>query len=323
MTSWRWMTVVTAVAVVATGCGSARQPEAGAPDATSPTAGSRLTGRIEVDGSSTVFPVTQLAAERFKAMHPQVDIAVGFSGTGGGFKKLCAGDIHIADASRPIKDDEREVCERSGISYIEMRVGLDGITNIVDADNEFVSCLTTDQLQAIWVQGSSVTRWNQVDQSFPDTGLQLFGPGPDSGTYDFFIEEIIGDPDEGARPRTDYSASEDDNVIVQGVAGTPGALGYVGFAYYAENRARLKGLAVDAGDGCIEPTEETIEDGQYHLSRPLFVYVAERALEMPHVHEFLRYYVQRSGELASAAGYVPLSEQAQQDALDTLQQASS
>lgn len=317
--SWA-ITLFAAAALVVSACGSAREsPRTGA-EGGRKQAADGLTGVINVDGSSTVLPVTERAAEQFRQAHPGVDIAVGRSGTGGGFKKFCRGETHISNASRPIEPDEAQACQQAGIDYVEFKVGLDGITNLVNPANNFARCLTVQQLRDVWNRESKVNNWSQVAPNFPSKPLTLFGPGPDSGTFDFFVEEVLG---EDTEPRRDYTASEDDNVIVQGVVGKDGALGYVGYAYFVENRQKLKALAVDAGQGCVEPTDQTIESGGYFLSRPLFIYVSKKALEEPHVREFVRFYVQNSGELSQAAGYVALSQGAQQEAMQKFQEATA
>lgn len=316
--SWT-ATLLTAAALIASACGSARQAPQTAVEGEPKQAAGDLSGVINVDGSSTVLPVTERAAEQFRQAHSGVDVAVGRSGTGGGFKKFCRGETHISNASRPIEPDEAQACQQAGIDYVEFKVGLDGITNLVNPANNFAQCLTVQQLRDVWNRESKVSNWSQVAPNFPSRPLTLFGPGPDSGTFDFFVEEVLG---EDAEPRRDYTASEDDNVIVQGVAGNDGALGYVGYAYFVENRQQLKALAVDGGQGCVEPTEQTIESGQYPLSRPLFIYASNKALQEPHVREFVRFYLENSSQLSQAAGYVALSQGAQQEAMQKFQEAT-
>src|SRR5918992_3338329 len=227
-------------------------------------------GVITADGSSTVGPFVTKAAEDFKEAEG-VDVTVGISGTGGGFERFCAGETDLSNASRPIDEEEQQLCADAGVEYIEVRVATDALTNVVNTQNDWATCLTVAQLKSIWEPGSKVSNWNQVDPSFPDVPLKLYGAGTDSGTFDYFTDVINGE--EGAS-RTDYQATEDDNVTVQGVAGDRGAMGYFGFSYYEENQDTLKALEVDNGEGCVPPSPETAADGTYTpLSRPLFIYV--------------------------------------------------
>jgi phosphate transport system substrate-binding protein len=265
--------------------------------------GQNLSGSINGDGSSTVFPITEAVAEEFGKIH-DVDVTVGISGTGGGFEKFCNGETDFSDASRPIKDEEAQACADNGIEYEEFTVAYDGLSVLVSPSNDFVECLTVEQLNAIWAPDSSVDNWNQVDPSFPDQDITLYGPGTDSGTFDYFTDEINGE--EGAS-RADYTASEDDNVLVQGIAGDDNALGYFGFAYYIENEDKLKLVSVDGGEGCVAPSQETIESGEYTpLSRPIFVYVSTEALARPEVAEFMRFYMTEGPALVTEVGYVAL-----------------
>jgi phosphate transport system substrate-binding protein len=282
-------TLLAALALAVSGCG-----------------GGGGSGAISADGSSTVGPFTTKAAEDFKA-EGGADVTVGISGTGGGFERFCLGETDISNASRPIDDEEAAACAESGVEYLELQVALDALTNVVNTANDWANCLTVAQLNAIWKPGSTVKSWNQVDPSFPDEPLKLFGPGTDSGTFDYFTGEINGE--EGAS-RTDYSPSEDDNVIVQGVAGERGGLGYFGFTYFEENEGRLKALEVDGGDGCVAPGVESAQDGTYTpLSRPLFMYVSLGALgESEDLREFVRFTVENAREIAEEARFVPLSQ---------------
>ncbi len=295
-----------ALAVFAGACGSpAPTPAASAPDATDQAA--RLSGTIEIDGSSTVFPVSQAVAEEFRRGQPDVQVNVGVSGTGGGFQRFARGETDISDASRPIKDSEREAAVANGVEFIEMRVGTDGLSVIVHPDNDFVDCLTVEELNSIWKPGSEVNNWSQVRAGFPDQRLRLYGPDTDSGTFDYFTEEVNG---EAQVSRSDYTASADDNVLVQGIAGDRGALGYFGYAYYQENEGVLKAVAVDGGSGCVAPDPSTIEDGTYSpLSRPLFIYVNAESLERPEVAAFVEYYMDNGYELTAEVGYVPTSRE--------------
>ena len=294
-----------AVAVVA--CGGdedAPAPTTGATSGSQATTGSQaatdsdasrlvdLQGDINIDGSSTVFPITEAMAEEFGyATGGNVRITVGVSGTGGGFKKFCAGETVISDASRPIKQSEVDLCAENGIEYIELPVAIDGLSVMVNPNNDFVECMTVDELHTIWRPEAEevITKWNQVRPEWPDRDMGLYAPGVDSGTFDYFTETVNG---ESQASRADFLPSEDDNVLVTGIAGDRGALGYFGYAYYAENADRLKLVAIDGGDGCVLPTEETINNGSYSpLSRPLFIYVSADALNQPHAKAFIEYYL--------------------------------
>jgi phosphate transport system substrate-binding protein len=265
-------------------------------------------GTITADGSSTVGPFTTKAAEDFRSEDPDARVTVGISGTGGGFERFCAGETDISNASRPIDEDEVALCEENGIEYVQLEVVLDALTNVVNPENDWATCLTVDQLNAIWEPGSKVSNWNQVDPSFPDVPLKLFGAGTDSGTFDYFTEVINGD---GGASRSDFSATEDDNVTVQGVAGDRGSLGYFGFSYYEENQDRLKALEVDGGDGCVAPSVETAQDGTYTpLSRPLFIYVKQSSLdENETLRDFVRFALENAQTIAEEALYVPLGQE--------------
>ena len=261
---------------------------------------------ITADGSSTVGPFVTKAAEDFKASGGS-DVTVGISGTGGGFERFCAGETHLSNASRQIAEDEVALCEDGGVEYIEFRVATDALTNVVNVNNDWATCLTVDQLKAIWGPGSKVDNWNQVDPSFPDVPLRLYGPGTDSGTFDYFTDVVNGE--EGAS-RTDYSPSEDDNVIVQGVSGERGGLGYFGFSYFEQNQGKLKALEVDDGSGCVAPSAGTAQDGSYTpLARPLFVYVKQSSFdEREEIRNFVQYMLDNNAEIAEAAQFVPLSD---------------
>jgi phosphate transport system substrate-binding protein len=275
---------------------------------------------ITADGSSTVGPFTTKAAEDFRQVNSDAQITVGISGTGGGFERFCIGETDISNASRAIKDEEAAICDENGVEYVELQVVVDALTNVVNKDNDWATCLTTEQLNAIWEPGSKVKSWNQVDSSFPDEPLRLFGPGTDSGTFDYFTDEINGE--EGAS-RTDYSPSEDDNVVVQGVAGERGGLGYFGFTYFEENQDRLKALEVDGGSGCVAPGIETAQDGSYTpLSRPLFIYVSRSSLdESETLREFVRYALENAQTIAEQAQYVPMGQEQLDEQLQKLEDA--
>ena len=277
--------------------------------------GGGLSGSVNIDGSSTVGPMTQTAAELFNADNPDVQITVGESGTGGGFEKFCAGETDINDASRPIEDDEKTLCDKGGVTYQEMVVANDAITVVVNKDNTWATCLTTAELKKIWEPKSKVTNWNQVDPSFPDEQLSLYGPGTDSGTFDYFTSSINGE--EGAS-RTDYSPSENDNVTVQGVQGSKGAMGYFGYSYYEENSDTLTAVEVDSGDGCVAPSASTVQDGTYTpLARPLFIYPSiEAGKSNEAMVAFVKYYVENDENIATTAKFIPLSSD-QKSTLDS------
>jgi phosphate transport system substrate-binding protein len=266
-----------------------------------------LSGEIRIDGSSTVFPFAQAAAELFNEEQPNVQITVGQSGTGGGFEKFCAGETDISNASRPI-DEEEEVplCEENAVEPGEVQIANDGIA-IATNKGLTIECMTTDQLKSLWEPKSKVKSYSDIDSSFPDTAVKLFGPGTDSGTFEFFTEEIVGE--EGAQ-RTDYEASEDDNQLVTGVAGTEGGLGYFGLSYFEANTDKLNGVQVDSGDGCVTPSAETVQDGSYTpLARPLFMYPSAEALAKPHVKAFMDFVVANQQAIAEASQIVPLTEE--------------
>ena len=276
---------------------------------------------IQADGSSTVGPFTTKAAEDFKAQGG-ADVTVGISGTGGGFERFCQGETDISNASRPIKDEEAAICAENGVEYVELRAATDALTNVVNPGNDWASCLTVDQLNAIWEPGSKVTSWKQVDPAFPDVALKLYGAGTDSGTFDDFTDVINGE--EGAS-RSDFSATEDDNVTVQGVAGDEGALGYFGFSYFEENQDTLKALEVDGGSGCVGPSIETAQDGSYTpLSRPLFMYVKLSSLgDNQDVADFVRYALENEQAIAGEARFVPMTQEQIDEQLGRLEDALS
>jgi phosphate transport system substrate-binding protein len=265
-----------------------------------------LSGRIQIDGSSTVGPLMTLAAERFRKEEPKVRVTVGVSGTGGGFERFCRGETDLSNASRPIKDEERELCAKNNVQSFPIQVANDGISVVVNPDNTWAECLTVDQLNKIWEPGSKVDTWKDVDSEFPSQKLTLFGAGTDSGTFDYFTDVIVG---EEGKSRSDYTPSEDDNVTVNGVAGEKGALGYFGLSYYLENEGRVKALAIDGGDGCVQPSLETVQNNSYRpLSRPLFVYVNEDSLaEKPAIDPFLTFLLDNEPRLARGAKFVPMT----------------
>lgn len=267
-----------------------------------------LRGTVSVDGSSTVFPITEAVAEEFRSVAPAVRVPVGASGTGGGFKKFISGETDINDASRPIKDSEQARVLARGIGFIELPVAFDGISVVVNRENNWVDTLTVEELKAIWQPESTVKTWADVRAEWPDEEITLFGPGSDSGTFDYFTEAING---KSGSSRPDYTASEDDNVIVTGVAGEKNALGYFGYAYYVENKDSLKVVAVDAGTGPVAPSATTIGDGTYApLARPIFIYVRAAAADRPEVSRFVEFYLDEAPVLVAEVGYVALPEAA-------------
>ena len=281
--------------------------------------GGDLSGKIAIDGSSTVAPFAQAAAELFNEENPDVQITVGASGTGGGFEKFCAGETDITDASRPIKDDEEvPVCEKNSVKYGEVQIANDGIA-VVTNKALAVDCLTTDELKQIWNKGSKVKSLADVKPDLPDTELSLYGPGTDSGTFDFFTDEINGE--EGVT-REDYEPSEDDNQLVTGVEGDDGGLGYFGYSYYEGAQDQLNLVGVDAGEGCVKPSAETIQDGTYKpLARPLFMYPSSKSIARPEVKAFMDFVVANQADIADAAKIVPLTDEQASKAKSDLQSA--
>ena len=298
---WRYGALLLAIGMLAAACGGGNN------DGGSADGGSQLSGTINIDGSSTVAPLSEAAAELFQEQNSGVRVTVGTSGTGGGFEKFCAGQTDISDASRPIEQEEIDACKKEGIDYTELQVATDALTVVVHPDLA-VDCLTTDQLVKLWEPGSKVTNWNQLDPSFPDEEISLFGPGSDSGTYDYMAADVIGD--ESETTRSDYEASEDDNVLVQGVAGTEGATGYFGYTYYEENTDSLKALSIDDGNGCVAPSADTAQAGEYTpLSRPLFIYVKNSAYnDNAAVKEYVDFYVENLSDIAEVGKFIPLSD---------------
>jgi phosphate transport system substrate-binding protein len=272
--------------------------------------GGNVSGQIAIEGSSTVQPITQTVAEGFTQENPDVQITVGGAGTGDGFEAFCAGETQISDASRPIDPEEQQACEDGGVEYIEIPVAYDGISVVVNSQNDFASDITSEELKKLWEPAAEgkISRWSQVRSEWPDQDINLYGPGTESGTFDYFTEEIIGE--EGAS-RTDYQASEDDNVLVQGVSGDPNALGYFGFSYYEQNQDTLKALALDG----VEPNTDTIRSGEYRLSRPLFIYVSTQALkENRAVEPFVNFYLDNLNQYVEQARYVTLPSSLAQEA---------
>jgi len=261
-----------------------------------------LSGEIVSDGSSTVGPITQAVAEEFAGEAPDVRTSVDISGTGGGFERFCNGETDLQNASRAIEEDEIALCEENGVEFTELEVAYDALTVVVNEENTFLTCLNTDALRTLWEADSAVTTWADLNPEFPAETISLYGPGTDSGTFDYFVETILG---EDGEIREDFTPSEDDNVLVEGVAGDPNALGYFGYAYYIENEDSVNAVEIDGGNGCVAPSPETAQDGAYApLSRPLYVYVNAASLERPEVQEFVRFYLEQAPELVGEVGYV-------------------
>lgn len=273
-----------------------------------------LSGEFEADGSSTLGPLTEAAIEEFAAVAPDVRITNGISGSGGGFERFVNGEIAISNASRQIKEEEAAIAEENGLPWYRFDMAYDGITVVVSAENDFVEDLTVEELAMIWSADGGVTNWSDVRADFPEEAIELYGPGTASGTFDYFNEEILGE----AAVRTDYTPSEDDNVLVQGVAGSPYALGYFGFSYYEENQDTLKAVAIDNGEGAITPSIETIADGSYQpLGRTLYIYVNANELQSrPEIQEFVKFYAATSDEIAPSVGYISLPDDAEQATMD-------
>ncbi len=265
----------------------------------------KASGPVVVDGSSTVEPLTSAAGELFMGENPEANVTVGTSGTGGGFKKFCAGETDISNASRPISESEKKLCAEKKIAYTELLVANDALSVVVNKDNSWASCLTVEQLKKIWAPGSTVKNWNEVDPSFPNEPLQLFGAGSDSGTFSYFTEVINGK--DGAS-RTDYNPTEDDNVTVQGVSATKGALGYFGFSYLEANADKVKAVQINGGNGCVAPSAQATQDKSYKpLGRPLFIYASDAGLKKPQVVKFAEFYLQKNEEIVKAAKFIPLT----------------
>ncbi|MBD2188197.1 PstS family phosphate ABC transporter substrate-binding protein [Pseudanabaena mucicola] len=315
-----FVTGVTLAAALASCSGSSTTPTA-TTGATAPatttaantpaTTASSLSGNVTIDGSSTVAPVSKAVAEEFAKVNPGVKVPVGTSGTGGGFKKFCAGDTDISNASRPIKKAEEEDCKKNGVEFVEIPVAIDGLTVVVNKENTWAKCLTVAELKTMWspeAQGK-ITNWNQVRPDFPDAKLSLFGAGADSGTFDYFTEAING---KSKVSRTDFQPSEDDNIIVKGVQGDKNALGFFGVAYFEENAATLNAVEIDGGAGCVAPTSENINTGKYSpLSRPLLIYINKKSYERPETKAFVDFYVANKNKLAKEVGYVALPSEAE------------
>ena len=319
-TSHRWTLVSGAAALVLTlaACGGG---DAGSSSGDGESGG--VSGSVSVDGSSTVYPMSVAAQELLNEENPDVRVTVGESGTGGGFEKFCAGQTDISDASRPIKDDEEvPVCEENGVDYTELQVATDALTVVVHPDLD-VDCLTVDQLIALVGPQSQAANWNEIDSSFPDQEISFFFPGTDSGTYDYMAADVVADESETLRD--DVESSEDDNVLVQGVSGTEGAVGFFGYTYYEENQDKLKALAIDSGAGCVEPSAETAQAGEYTpLARPLFIYVnAASYADNQAVKAYTDFYIENLSDIAEIGQYIPLSDELYSETQSTLESLGS
>lgn len=287
-------TAVVVLAIFTTGCGGGASSESQS---------------IRVDGSSTVFPISMAVAEEFRTDHPRVKVPVRASGTGGGMKQFSVGEIDICNASREMTESEKEICDKNKVEYIALKVAFDGLAVVVNPANDWCDCLTVEQLKSIWRPESdgTVTKWSDINPDWPDEELKLYGPGTDSGTFDYFTEVVCG---EARASRADYTASENDNALVRGVVADKGALGYFGIAYYSENKDELKLLSVDSGEGCITPSEATVRDGTYEpLARPLLIYVNKKSLERPEVAEFVKFYLDNAAKQSAEVGYVPVTDE--------------
>lgn len=302
-----------AVVLLMMGC-SVRESNEGVPAKPEPAGGSGspqtsqgLSGKVTINGSSTVFPISQAMGEEFMRLHPTVDVSVGESGTGPGMKLLAEGKLDIADASRPIKPAEIEVCKAAGVEYVELKVAIDGLSVVVNPQNDWCHSLTVAQLKALWSPDSKIKKWKELDAAWPDEEILLYGADHASGTFDYFTEAIVG---KSKSSRTDYTPSSNDNDLVKGVSGDKHSLGYFGYGYYAENKSRLKVLSIASGDdpaAAVAPSEETILNGSYTpLSRPLFIYVNKASLKNPQVAEFVKYYLHEGQSWVKTVRYVEL-----------------
>jgi phosphate transport system substrate-binding protein len=290
------------IALLALSCGPKSEQE------TSSNTEAKLKGEIKIDGSSTVYPITEAVAEEFRAEQPDVKVTVGVSGTGGGFKKFSRGEIDINDASRPIKEQEASASRENNITYIELKVAYDGLVIVVNKENTWVDHFTVEELKKIWEPEAQqkITMWNQIRPTWPKEKFSLYGPGVASGTYDYFTEAIVG---KSGSSRGDYTASEDDNVLVQGTSGDKNGLAFFGLAYYEENKDKLKLIGVDNGKGVVLPTLETVKNGTYApLSRPIFIYVTDAAAKRPEVSSFVNFYLKNAPTLVPDVGYIPLTD---------------
>lgn len=295
--------IMLALALTVVACGDKKEKSEDGTEAVS------LEGTIKVDGSSTVFPITEAVAEEFRTEQPQVKVTIGVSGTGGGFNKFSRGETNISNASRPIKEIEKAACEENNIGYVELEVAYDGLAVLVNPENDWVDSFTTEELKMIWEPAAQdkVMKWNQIRAEWPNEEIHLFGPGVASGTYDYFTEAVVG---KSGSSRGDFTASEDDHVLVQGITGDKYSLGFFGLAYYTENKGKLKLVGVDNGEAVVKPSLETVSNGTYSpLSRPLFIYVNSTSVASPEVVAFVDFYLDNAKELSEDVGYIPLPDE--------------
>lgn len=276
----------------------------------------QLKGTVAVDGSSTVFPIMEAVVEEYNMNQPNVKVSVGMSGTGGGFEAFAAGETDISNASRPIKDEEKAALEKAGIEYTEFEIAYDGLSVVVNKDNDWVDYLTVDELKKMWIEDGTVKKWSDIRDGWPEEEIKFYSPGTDSGTFDYFDEVVL----DGQPIVEKATLSEDDNTLVTGVTGDKNAIGYFGYAYYAENKDQLKVVPIDNGNGAVEPTNETVESGKYTpLSRPLYIYVKNESLSKPEVYDFVKFALENAGTLSEEVGYVSLPEEKYDKALSTLE----
>ena len=302
------------VIAVAAGCGSDDTKTSSSEGKGS----GQLQGEVITDGSSTVFPIMEAVAEEYMATQPDVKVSVGSSGTGGGFKKFIAGDTDLANASRPVKEEESALLDENGVKYTELKLAFDGISIVANKDNDFIDSLTVEELQKLWIDNGKVKKWSDIRPEWPNEEIKFYSPGTDSGTYDYFNEVILEE-----KPMVENATlSEDDNVLVQGVEGDKNAIGFFGYAYYSENKDKLKIISIDNGKGAVEPTHETIKSGEYApLSRPLYTYVANKSVaEKEQVADYTQFVIENAGELAEEVGYISLPEEEYQKDLDKLKE---
>lgn len=328
----RLATLAFVAALAASACSSSGSSAAptgagasGSPSTAAGSAAAALSGTVSIDGSSTVYPITEAVAEEFQKANPGVKVTAAFAGTGGGFKKFCAGETDMNDASRPIKPSsgdtadaksEQTLCKEAGIDYVELGIATDGLSVLVNPQNTWVDCLTTAELKKMWDTGSTVKTWADVRAGWPADPIKLFGPGADSGTFDYFTEVING---KAKQSRSDYTQSEDDNALVTGIAGDKNALGYFGFAYYEENKDKIKIVPIDSGSGCVTPSQETIAGGTYKpLSRPLFIYPSLKAIKRPEFAAFVQYYLDNVNTYVDEVGYIEATAEVLQKSKDAL-----
>ncbi|WAA09734.1 PstS family phosphate ABC transporter substrate-binding protein [Fervidibacillus albus] len=286
-------------------------------DASNESETEQLEGQIAIDGSSTVYPIIEAVSEEYNAVQPKVQVSVGVSGTGGGFKAFIAGETDISNASRPIKDEEAQSLADAGIEYTEFQVAYDGLSVVVNKDNDWVDYLTIEELKKMWIEDGTVKTWADIREGWPDEEIKFYSPGTDSGTFDYFNEVILEDE----QIVQSATLSEDDNVLVTGVTGDVNAIGYFGYAYYAENKDLLKVVPIDGGNGPVEPTNDTVESGEYSpLSRPLFIYVKNESIKRPEVYDFVKYTLENAGDFAEEVGYVSTPQENYDQALEQLEE---